>query len=94
MSMTKAEAGTLVATAARFDAVSQALDARLRRLMSELDVLHNQQLQRTIDIRQEEGGYDPLTDLRKVQSRDIGYRLNAADAITGLPNPRGISEQP
>jgi WXG100 family type VII secretion target len=42
MSMTRAEAGTLVATAGRFDAVSEALDARLRRLMSELDVLHSQ----------------------------------------------------
>jgi WXG100 family type VII secretion target len=42
MSMTQAEAGTLIATAQRFDTVREALDARLRRLMGELDVLHSQ----------------------------------------------------
>jgi WXG100 family type VII secretion target len=42
MTVTRAEAAAMAATAARFEQVNDTLRGRLRRLMGELDVLHTQ----------------------------------------------------
>lgn len=42
MAVTKAEAAALASTASRFEQVNDSLRGKLRRLMTELDVLHTQ----------------------------------------------------